>query len=342
MDAIGILEAAYDVKGSTRAWLERLCALVAPELDRGFGIAAFAYDLENGLDPSTLVLRDMADGVVSAMFAMMKAHPAELRQIHGSLNLATATQRVGLTRKQAIRFLPHAQHLHVLGIRDVLSLTVVDPTGRGYAFGAPAPDLQRPAGPERAMWTRVGVHIAAAGRLRHAIASQRTPEPYDGADAVLSPSGKVLNAEREAQTPAARESLRDAVLAIDRARSQARADSGEALTLWQGLIAGQWSLIEHFDSDGRRYIVARRNDPSVTDPRALSLRERQVLAYAALGQSLKIIAYSLGLSLATVAGHRARAMRKLGLRSQAELVALFAGLSSIAPATESVTNSRRS
>jgi DNA-binding CsgD family transcriptional regulator len=43
-----------------------------------------------------------------------------------------------------------------------------------------------------------------------------------------------------------------------------------------------------------------------------------------MGHSLKLIAYSLGLSVSTVSSRRSKAMRKLGLRTQAELVSLFA------------------
>jgi DNA-binding NarL/FixJ family response regulator len=39
-----------------------------------------------------------------------------------------------------------------------------------------------------------------------------------------------------------------------------------------------------------------------------------------MGQSNKVIAYSLGLGSSTVATHLARAMRKLGVRNRVELV----------------------
>ena len=145
-----------------------------------------------------------------------------------------------------------------------------------------------------------------------------------GADAVLSPSGAIAHAEPQAQGRGARESLRRAARAIDRARSRARSNEDEALDLWQGLVAGRWSLVDRFDSDGRRYLVARKNDPDVRDPRALSLRESSVLAYTAMGHPLKLIAYSLGLSPSTVSVNRRTAMRKLGCRTHADIVALFA------------------
>jgi DNA-binding CsgD family transcriptional regulator len=160
--------------------------------------------------------------------------------------------------------------------------------------------------------------------LRWSIAGGALGDLADGADAVLSPSGAVDHAEPIAQSSEARTQLRRAARAIDRARSVARPHEDEALDLWQGLVAGRWSLVERFDHDGRRFLVARRNDPKVRDPRALTMRERQVLAYAAMGHRLKLIAYSLGLSMAAVSGHRKNAMRKLGLRSAADVAAFFA------------------
>ena len=82
-----------------------------------------------------------------------------------------------------------------------------------------------------------------------------------------------------------------------------------------GSRRGRWSLVDHFDSNGRRYLMAHRNDPDTPDLRGLTLRERQVVGYAGAGHSNKIIAYELGLTLSTVAGHLARARAKLGLPS---------------------------
>src|SRR5258708_29522667 len=140
--------------------------------------------------------------------------------------------------------------------------------------------------------------------------------------AVVTRGGRVEHAEGPAKGKSAREALRDAARRIDRARGKTRADTDEALSLWNGLVAGRWSLLDRFDTDGRRYVVVRENAPEVADPRALSERERQVLAYAALGHPLKLTAYELGLSVSSVAQHRSKAMRKLGLRSQADLARL--------------------
>src|SRR5262249_38062404 len=89
--------------------------------------------------------------------------------------------------------------------------------------------------------------------------------------------------------------------------------------------SGEWSLVDHFEASGRRYLLARRNDPQVAQPRALTLRERQVLAYAAVGHSQKFIAFELGLAPSTVAQHLTSGMRKLGVKSRLDLARFFTG-----------------
>jgi DNA-binding CsgD family transcriptional regulator len=214
--------------------------------------------------------------------------------------------------------------MHPVGVHDFVGVLSRDPSGHVIFLAAPMPDLRRPTRPEVATWSRIAAHIGAGARLRRVFPGRPNGDVSDGADAVLSPSGSVTHAEVGAQSVNAREALRRAAKAMDRARSKARSNEDEALDLWQGLVAGRWSLVDRFDTDGRRFLIARKNDPDVTDPRALTIRERQVLAYAAMGHPLKLISYSLGLASSTVSTARQTAMRKLGLRSHADVVRLFA------------------
>jgi DNA-binding CsgD family transcriptional regulator len=125
----------------------------------------------------------------------------------------------------------------------------------------------------------------------------------DHAEAVLSPGGRVELAVGAAEPGAAREALQDALVRIEAARSR-RSDARDS--------AGRWSVVDHFERDGKRYYLAHKNDPELAPDLALTERERQVLGYAELGHSDKLIAYSLGLSRSTVATLSARARRKLG------------------------------
>jgi DNA-binding NarL/FixJ family response regulator len=131
---------------------------------------------------------------------------------------------------------------------------------------------------------------------------------------------------------------------MDRARTRAgRADPLHALELWHGLLAGRWSLVDHVDRDGRRLVLARRNEPEGRgDHPALTSRQRQVLFYASVGWSLKQLAYALGLAEGTITHHLRVALRKVGMSSRAELVrvtteiavdAMMRGLAPPEPAT---------
>jgi DNA-binding NarL/FixJ family response regulator len=85
------------------------------------------------------------------------------------------------------------------------------------------------------------------------------------------------------------------------------------------MVAAQWTLVEE-ERDGRRHLLARRNDPAAPGPEQLSERERQVVSFAVLGHHDKLIAYELGVSHSTVRVLLHRARRKLRVESRAELV----------------------
>ena len=71
------------------------------------------------------------------------------------------------------------------------------------------------------------------------------------------------------------------------------------------------------------YLRAADNGAAATPATVLTDREREVLAKIAAGQSNKVIAGELTISVKTVEKHRANLMRKLGLRNSAE-VTMFA------------------
>jgi DNA-binding CsgD family transcriptional regulator len=107
---------------------------------------------------------------------------------------------------------------------------------------------------------------------------------------------------------------------MDRARSTRRAERERVLELWRTLHERRWTLVDVFDTDGRRFLVARENAPATPPHAKLTQRERQVTALLGLGLSNKAIAYELGLSPSTVATLVGRARAKLDLESVPELV----------------------
>jgi DNA-binding CsgD family transcriptional regulator len=182
--------------------------------------------------------------------------------------------------------------------------------------------------PLLSLWRRIAVHLGAGCRLsgRAAVCDAEDVE------CVVTPGGRVLHAAGAATGAREREVLRDAVKRVDQARCRrGRADPSKALELWRGLFAGRWSVVEHFDSDGRRFLLARRNDPNTPGASALPLRQRQVLFYAASGWSNKAVGYALGISATTVAIHLARALAQLGMRSRAEWIRVSAQVAATIP-----------
>jgi len=206
---------------------------------------------------------------------------------------------------------------------DILGIIAHSGDGRGVLinFVLDAPRTSTPT--ERRLWTRCAAHVGAGMRLR-AFAPELATLEAGPIEAVFDGGGKLHDARLAATSGAAREQLRDAVRQIDRARTAAgREDSEASMAAWEGLVRGRWSLIDRFDSDQRRFVVAVRNDPRFPDPRGLSLRERQVAEFAGLGRSAKEVAYLLGVSAASVENSLRRAQAKLGLGSRVELTEFF-------------------
>jgi DNA-binding CsgD family transcriptional regulator len=132
----------------------------------------------------------------------------------------------------------------------------------------------------------------------------------------------------------AREAVQiDAAKRVDRARGKLRkTDPDSAMRIWKSLVDGRWSMVDWFDSDQRRFVLAIRNPPGISDPHGLTKREAQVATYAALGESGKLIGYRLGLSTSRVSALLNDSMRKLRVRTQAELVIKLKALGATIPA----------
>ncbi len=322
-DPIAVLEAAYLLEQDPQSWLDRLVGAACPLLDRGLGLFAYEYDLR---DPATFIpgarsLAGVEDDITAGAEALSFSVPAELNRVMYPLApwFGTASERLG----HALSKLPQAEALIRAGMSDAIMAIGGCGDGRGLMLGAVLPSEQQPVSRLRATWLLITVHLAAAYRLRCALLDRDSFDPVPGAAAILDPAGKVQHAVGRAKGREARESLREAAVRIDRARGALRHDDADqALALWRALVDGRWSLVDHFDSDGRRFVIATKNAPRVSRPLCLTPRERQVAVLAAAGHANKLIAYDLGIAEGTVATTLARAMQKLGVRSRTQLAML--------------------
>lgn len=316
-DLLGVIEAAYRVEQDETPWLRGVLDAAAPLLDQGMGCSAWLYDagdVENLRIWSFLTDREQADDRIAR--AIERSSPNRVEWVFRTQACRTASDGPDWENQPAARL------FRTWGIADVMFVNGLDPTGVGCFLTAKLPEVRRMPAPMRRRWSYVATHLAAGFRLRRRLAA--TSASLDAAAAVLSPRGRLEHADVEAATGTAREALRTAVGVIERARGKRRhVDPDGAIESWKGLVAARWSLVDQFDSDGKRYVVARRNDPDTSSPRALSPRERQAVAYARMGHTNKLIAYELGVSASTVGVLLWRAASKLGARSREELIAAF-------------------
>jgi DNA-binding CsgD family transcriptional regulator len=328
-DPIEALEAAYDLSGDERGWMTRLVQPIAKCIGR-MGML-FTFDPSSTPIVSAPVFHGLTDALRAGFVEEIYAHAHALASNEGAraaflgkTGCATVSSLLDAAPGSSVApILAHRAALRRLGFEDSFGIVGRNPDGTGITYGTlvnagaalPASFLQQ--------WTHVAAHLAAALRLRRSLERHATID-LDG-ESVIDPSrSRVEHAIGPAKSAPALATLRDAVRAVDRARTRRvrRADPLAATELWRGLVAGRWSLIERYDSDGRRFYVAHKNDPRAPELRALSTRERQVVAYAAQGHSNKLIGYELGLSKSTVVNHLTAAQKKLGVESRTELVRL--------------------
>jgi DNA-binding CsgD family transcriptional regulator len=324
-DILSVVEAAYTETADADHWLQSVFEVAHPLLDQGSGVLAHRFSLVDGSfsssgflavgDDARLIAvvqklhRWFGGGTRDALDLLKRAYPSQPMVAWASQlgpDWRPPVDRAGESSTPGLRLAPD---------RDVLRMIAADPSGHGVNIFATSHRTRRLRHRSLSVWKWVAAHIATAYRL----VLRRSPD----AEAVLAPTGKVLHAA-SGLSRQQRESLSDGVRAMDKARGGLRrASPDEAVALWKALVAGRWSLVEQFDHDGRRLLVAKRNDLSVRPWHALTQHEAQTLAFAAEGQALKMIAYQLGVSIGTVSTALRRAARKVGVRSRMELIAAY-------------------
>lgn len=329
VNPIDVIEAAYNLDGDDRAWLTGLATAVRPFLDRGHGMIAYRFDPGTPIEQlhDRAVLFDLSAEHVPDARSWIAMNPEFARKIHsvqndGLVGMLELCNRAGLTDLH--REMPVMMEFYErTGVTDYVALQSIEPGGTCVVMAAGQAKSRTFDARTRRLWSRINVHIGAGRRLRDAIANNGGAE-----EAVLSPSGKLEHAEGDGATPTARALLREAVARVERARGkQRRSDPEAAAEAWTALVSGRWSLVDRYERGGRRYVVARRNEHVVADPRALTQRQRAIVHLAALGKANKLIGYELGLSESTVGSHLSQAMRKLGAKTRVDLIRVVMQLS---------------
>lgn len=338
--AIDVVEAAYDLEVAAGDWLPKILSAGESLFDLGMGCygAIGAGTSEDGVPIFTQALGSPGaeELPIKIMRSAQEVGPDLVQRAS-----AEVQGRVHLLSDLCERWPTVCESINRhIGSKDLLSLTAVDPDDCGMNISIPSRERISLNHKEREFWRMLEVHLAAGHRLRRGLGQQGdaagapvTEIPLD-AEALIDPSRfLVSHAHGQATEAGAPEKLRAAARLVDKARGALRKEEPtEALRLWEGLVRGKWSLIDWFDTDGRRFVLAKPNAPRIRDPRGLTEREAQVATYASLGEPSKIIGYRLGLSPTYVSRLLGNAMRKLGVKTQAQLVEKMRGVQSKPPA----------
>lgn len=316
-DLIAVIESCYRADVDTASWIRNLHESLVPILDHGMGTLSYRYDLHSEyLTVHETVERNALVGV-QVLLDQVRTVTSEYISKWRVLPAGTTSEVPGFDEQNIVK-----EFFRPAGVADCLVINVVDPQGVGIWAGGLLPKKMKLSARARSPLNHLAAHIASGYRLHSRLARENASP-----SAVFSSSGKLLHAEDDAKD--ARIALAAAARAIDKARGKLRrTDPDEAVSRWRGLVSARWSLVDQFESDGKRYLVAKANAARGTDVAGLTEREGQVVAHAALGHHNKLIAYELGIAASTVRVLLGRAARKLEASTRDELVEKYADMKS--------------
>jgi DNA-binding NarL/FixJ family response regulator len=328
-DYLAIVEAAYDSSGTDDDWVRGIAEAAQPVLDQGHGTHAWAYDATELAKSRICAFAQVGGGrsIEAGSRAFVAALPPPFARV-----FFPPSPPVELMHRVFQKVPPTLEMIRAMqdaGIDDAIGVRGHNHDRRGVVLAAATSGPARLA--PRAAWalSRVAPHLAAAARLRF---GPRPQSQVDGAEAVFSSIGRLQHVMSTTDVHAAR--ILPEAVAGRLAANATREDPRKALELWCALIAGRWSIVDHVDTDGKRFILAKRNPPGVRDPAALTESERLVLLYASWGHSNKLIAYETGFSASMVSIQLRGVLRKLRLKSRIELTRVFEQIPLKSDATE--------
>jgi len=323
---VSFLEAVYALELDDQSWLDQVLWALSELCGKRHHYVGFFYDASNVAEFKVWNVRmpDAPSELAEAfgVFQSISQNPVFVSTTFRSLHVGSA-RRTGMPYMA-----PVLEARARTGWGDIFNINGIDPSGIGcnVTIGAREHEFSTSAA-ETAIFKRLANHVSAAFRARRRLGVSRLDGPADakptsgieGAEAILDADGKLLHAEGPAVGKTAQERIRTAAAAIDAARSS-RPPGLAALEQWHPLTSARWTLVDSFEEDGRKYVVARENQAHAEGFATLTDRERQIVLHAALGLSNKQIAYTLGISETTVRVLMARAANRLGVRTRRELL----------------------
>lgn len=318
-ELVGFLEAVYRLDLDEQTWLAEVmeaCRRVWAREGWAHGAIYDASDV-SVFRTTTQHVIDAPDGAIALLGRGMQLFSPSLVARSFRILMASLTREIARPELEEVY-----TAMTALGYTDTLGVNGVDPSGHGVFIGLWGWDHAMSAA-ELQIYRCMAHHLAAAYRYRRRLgepAADGAPlDPTADAEAVLDPRGRVLHATGPATEKRLQAALVETSHARDLARTR-RGDHDEALRRWSPLTSARWTLVDSYERSGHRYVVARENQTPIAGLAMLSDRERQVVAYLAIGQSTKETAYALGIADATVRVLVGRAVAKLGVKNRRGLL----------------------
>ena len=183
-------------------------------------------------------------------------------------------------------------------------------------------------------------HVEAAARLRRVIAEYphcmaatgpevascapvHSPIPLHSQVMVASRAhSRVLGPPNVLIHP--RDTLRSMLESVERACADTGPTPAEQAELWEGVFSGTWSIIDHYERLGRRYLFVYKTDAGKSDPLRMTPMQRRALDCLSRGRSDSEIAVALGIKLDAASALVRVIKRKLRMPTRRDLIGINA------------------
>ncbi|MBA2665165.1 MAG: hypothetical protein H0U74_22955 [Bradymonadaceae bacterium] len=320
-----VLASVYNLELSEQEWITQLTRAISPFIDGGNGTLGCIFRMGRQIEmPVLKAIR--GDDEVPAFIQYLRAteqasggkSPDGAR--FGKLFAASGMGTLSVNRASAQAYQVFRQEFQADGMLDAAGLIVPHPASRSFIF-ITSRQRELSAVPERARsrWVELQNHIAAVYDLRYRLRGNS----FEETDAVWFNTGGDCVESGPSGSDTLRAQLRDAVQMREKVRSgNTGAKRIDLETYWANVLSGHWAILDRFDTDGRRYVIALPIAQYGTTLRGLSEREREVLDQLGDGLANKVIAAELGISTPAVASHLNNIYTKLSIHDRGAVVQL--------------------
>lgn len=324
-NALALIEACYDVTADYPSWCRQLVRHFAPFLSSSDAIlCSVATRNPDGTDMSTSFGTPLGEELETAGHG-----PSFLSAVLNQKRLSDLLfERAASTVAPVATLMTELPPPLIATIRGILparfanSLSLAGPLGdaKWLVVNCALDKTPNLTASHRTTLQKLVNHVRAGYLLRQQLGTG-TADSTVAASAIYTPNGQLQHTSAPL-SPKTTGQLATAVAQMDQARCIKRKSTQDPSQLWSAVVAGRYSLLEVFDKDGKRHVLAVETglDAPVSN---LTPREEEVAHLVAQGCSNKLIASKLGIAIGTVGVHVSATLRKLGLRNRADLIHYF-------------------